>query len=224
MKNSKLGTYTHNDETYNFNFTTSLSASEKITFVNSVVDTIVSDNYNSMIKDIVFDHMIIQLFTNVGGSYFENSENKIDAIEQFLEETNIVDIVKANMEFGLLEELSHSVDLAIEYRTGIHPSPIADSLASLINTLEKKINEIDLSETMEMAQKFSSIAGDFTPESLVNAYMNGDIHKNNLEEVAESKKNKKNKKNEIKIDEDLGEAIRAVVKEDKEKKNAKSKK
>lgn len=214
MKNSKLGTYTYNNETYNFDFTTSLSASEKITFVDSIVDTIVSDNYNSMIKDIMFDHMIIQLFTNVGGSYFENSENKIDAIEQFLEETNIVDIVKTNMEFGLLEELNDAVNKAIEYRTGIHPSPIADSLASLINTLEKKINEIDLSDAMEMAQKFSGLVDDFTPESLVNAYMNSDIHKKNLEEIDKSKKNtkgKKSKKNEIKIDESLGEAIRTVV-------------
>ena len=216
MKNIKTGVYTHNDETFNFNFATSLTASEKITFVNSTVDTIVSDNYNSLIRDIMFDHMIIQLFTNVGSFYFKDAADVIDAIEQFLEETNIVDIVKANMEIGLLEELEKAVDKAIEYRTGIHPSPIADSLASLLSTLEKKVNEFDMGSMMGMAQKFAGMTDEFNLDNLVNAYMNSDIHQKNLEEIAESKKEK------AEIAENLDKAIK-IVKDEAEQK-AKSKK
>lgn len=211
------GTYVHNDEILNFEFATSLTASEKVTFVSSTVDTIVGDNYNSLIRDIMFDHMIIQLFTNVGNFYFKDAIEKIDAIEQFLEETNIVDIVVANMEIGLLEQLNKAVDKAIEYRTGIHPSPLNEALASLLSTLEKKVNEIDLGSAMEMAQKFAGMTGELTPESLVNAYINSDVHQKNLDEIAESKKSKKN---EIKIDENLGEAIRTVVKENKAENNS----
>ncbi len=217
MKNIMTGTYVHNDEILNFEFATSLTASEKVTFVSSTVDTIVGDNYNSLIRDIMFDHMIIQLFTNVGNFYFKDAIEKIDAIEQFLEETNIVDIVVANMEIGLLEQLNKAVDKAIEYRTGIHPSPLNEALASLLSTLEKKVNEIDLGSAMEMAQKFAGMTGELTPESLVNAYINSDVHQKNLDEIAESKKSKKN---EIKIDENLGEAIRTVVKENKAENNS----
>ena len=215
MKETKLGTYIRNDETYNFNFVTDLSASEKITFVDSIVDTIVGENYNSMIRDIMFNHMIIQLFTDVGDSYFKDSENKIDVIEQFVEETNIVEIVRANIKVGLFEELTHSLDLAIEYRTGIHPSPIADSLANLINTFEKKINKIDLGNAMKMAQKFAGMTGKLTPESVVNAYIDSDFHQKNLDEIAERKKEK------VEIAENLDKAIKIVKAEEKKKSKTK---
>lgn len=216
MKNIMMGAYVRNYETFEFEFVTNLTASEKITFINSIVDTIVGDNYNSLIRDIMFDHMVIQLFTNVGGSYYKNTDDKIDAIEQFLAETNIIDIVKANMEIGLLDELNNAVDKAIEYRTGIHPSPIADSLASLISTLERKINEVDLGSAMEMVQKFVGMTGEFTPEALVNAYMNSDFHQKNLEEIDKSKQEK------IEIAENLDKAIK-IVNEDAKTKATKSK-
>lgn len=190
MKNMMTGVYKRNDESFSFEFATDLTASKKITFVNSVVDTIVGNNYNSLIRDMMFDHMIIQMFTNVGNSYFKDADDKIDAIEHFLEETNIVEIVKANMKIGLFDELNNAVNKAIEYRTGIHASPIADSLANLFSTIEKKINEIDLSNAMEMVQKFAGMTGEFTPESIVNAYMNSELHQKNLEDIAESKKEK----------------------------------
>lgn len=218
---TKTGTYFYNDEALNFNFVTSLSASEKISFINSVVDTIVDDNYYTIIRDIVFDFSVIRTFTDIDTTFVKNSDNMIDTIEQFLDETNVVDVVKANMEIGLLEELNKAVDKAIEYKTGIHPSPISDSLASLFSTLEKKVNEFDMGSMMDMTQKFAGMTDEFNLDNLVNAYMNSDLHRANLEEITESKKgkkNKKSKKNEIKIDEDLGEVVRAVVKESKAEK------
>lgn len=223
MKETKLGTYIRNDETYNFNFSTNLSTADKLKFVQSVVSLVVGDdNYNSIIRDLITDFYIINIFTDVDTAEIWESLNFIDDAEQFLDETNIVDIVKANVDDGLLDELNEAIDLDIRYKTGIHPSPIADSLASLINTLEKKINEIDLNSAMEMAQKFSGMTGEFNLDNLVNAYMNSDLHQKNLDEIAENKKSKKNKngkKNEIKIDENLGEAIRTVVKENKAEKS-----
>ena len=218
---TNMGTYFYNDEAFNFEFITSLSASKKISFVNSVVDTIVGDNYNSIIKDMIFDYTLIQMFTNVDTTFINNSKDIIDSIEQFLNGTNIVDIVKANMEIGLLEELNKSVDKAIEYRTGIHPTPLNDALASLLSSLEKKINEFDMSDMMGMAQKFVGMTDEFNLDNLVKAYMDSDTHKNNLVEIEKAKKSNKgkktknSKKNEIKIDENLGEAIRAIVKENK---------
>lgn len=222
MKETKLGIYTYNDKNYNFNFVTDLSAHDKTVFVRTVVDTLVDDTtYDSIIRDMIFDFAIIMRFTDIDTSFtkvVDDDGNEISAlipIEQFLEETNVVDIVKANMEIGLLDELNNAVDKSIEYRTGIHPSSIADALASLLSTLEKKINEVDLGSAMDMAQKFAGMTGEFDIDNVMKAYMDSDVHKKNLEEIVESKKDKNN---EIKIDEGLGEAVRTVVKENKAEK------
>jgi hypothetical protein len=190
-----MGTYFYNDESYNFEFTTSLSASDKISFINSIVDTVVSNNYYTVIRDMLFDFAIVRTFTDIDTSFVKNSDSMIDTIEQFLDETNIVDVVKANMSVGLLEELNKSVDKAIEFRTGIHPSPLNDALASLLSTLERKVEEIDLGSAMSMAQKFAGMTEELTPESLINAYMGSDTHQNNLVEIEKAKKsNKKSSK------------------------------
>jgi hypothetical protein len=91
------------------------------------------------------------------------------------------------MEVGLLDELRNAVDLNIQYLTGIHPNPLNEAIASLLSTLEKKVNEVDLDSMMAMAQKFASMTEDFTVKNVVNEYMNSDMHKQNLAEIAEAK-------------------------------------
>lgn len=197
MKNIKTGTYINytNNETYNFNFATDLSAYRKMMFVNYVVNSLVDDErYDSIVKDLVFDFGLVSLLTDIDTSLIDETDdenkpiNPIIPIEQFLEETNVADVVKANMVDGLLDELNKAVDKSIEYRTGIHPTPLNDALASLVNTLEKKVKEYDMSGAMEMVQKFAGMTGDFTLDNVVKAYMNSDMHKKNLEDIAESKK------------------------------------
>lgn len=194
------GAYVYNGESLNFNFYTSISAYDKLVFVNSVVDTLIDDNrYDSVVRDLIFDFNIIRVFTDVDTSFVNMVDddgkkiNPIIPIEQFLEETNIVDIIKTNMEDGLLDELNKAVDKSIQFRTGIHPSPLSDALSSLLSTLEKKINEVDLSSMMDMAQKFAGMTGELTPESIINAYIGSDVHKKNLAEIADVKNNKAEK-------------------------------
>lgn len=190
MKNIKTGTYIRNDESYNFNFATNLSIANKQSFVNSVVDLVVDDlekKYNSILRDLIVDFYTIKYFTDIDTTEFEKSLSFVDDVEQFLEETNIIEIVRANATPTLFDELNKAIDNSIEYITGIHHYPIADSFASLLSTLEKKINKIDLGSAMEMAQKFAGMTEDFSIENLVNAYMDSDMHKANLDEIAESK-------------------------------------
>lgn len=220
MKNVMMGTYIEGDKTCNFNFGTDLSAYDKTVFVRTVVDTLVDDTtYDSIIKDMIFDFTIVMLFTDIDTSFTKVTDDNgeevppLILIEQFLEETNVVDIVKANMEFGLLDELNKAVDKSIEYRTGIHPSPIADSLASLLSTLEKKINEVDLDSMMGMAQKFADMTDELTPKSVVDAYINSDVYKKNLEEIEESKRQR------TEIAENLDEAVKEVNAEIKAEKS-----
>ena len=195
MKEMKNGVFAYNDKSYNFDFKTSLSAYDKQIFVKTVVDNLVSDDgYDVVIKDLIFNFTIIEVFTNIDTSFINMKDddgddiNPIILIEHFLEETNIVDIVKANAEDGLLDELNNAVDLNIQYLTGIHPNPLNESIASLLSTIKNKIDDVDLDSMMDMAQKFAGMTEDFTLDNVVNAYMNSDVHKKNLAEIEEAKK------------------------------------
>jgi hypothetical protein len=204
------GTYFNGDNVSNFNFYTNLSAPMKLKFVDSVVGVLVGDNYyNYIIKDIIFDFYLIDIFTDVDTSELKESIAFLNDVEDFLYRTNIVDIVRANAEVGLIEELNTAVEKSIQYLTGIHPNPLNEALASLLTTLENKLNEVDLESMMGMAQKFAGMTEDFTMENMINTYMNSDIHKKNLIEIAESKKQRAEFAN------DMDKAIKLVNKDSK---------
>lgn len=185
------GNFVYNNESYDFNFKTSLSAYEKQLFVRTVVSNLIDDmGYDVIVKDLIFDFAIIDLFTNIDTSFVDVKENDeddiypISLIEHFLEETNVVSIVKANMEDGLLDELIRAVNLNVQYITGIHINPLNEALANLVSTIENNINKIDLDNAMDMIQKFSGMTEDFTVDNIVKAYIDSNTHKKNLAEIA----------------------------------------
>ena len=211
MNNTKMGAFTYNDETNNFNFRTDLSTSDKAVFVRTVVDTIVDDTgYDSVLRDVIFDYVTISMFTDIDTSFLKVVNDKgdvvtdIDMLEDFLLSTNIIEIVKVNAFPTLFNELEKAVDLNIEYRTDIHHSPLNDAIASLLSTLEKKINEIDLNSAMSMAQNLVGMTGELTPDSIMNAYMNSDIYKKNVIEIEEAKNDR------AEIAKNLDKAIKEV--------------
>ena len=207
MKEVKTGTYIRNNEAYNFNFYTDLSCANKLKFVNSVVDILVSDtNYNSVIRNLVFDFYVVDIFSDIDTSALKESSFFVNDVEQFLDETNIVDIIVANMEVGLLDELNYAVNQSIEYRTGIHTNPLNEALTRLIDTIEKKISEVDLDGMMNMVSAFSSMTDELTPENIMNAYMASDSHKKNMAELEEAKKQKAG------FAKDMDKAIKTVKK------------
>lgn len=177
-KNVKMGVYTRNGESISFNFYTNLRAVDKMRFVDTVTGYVVGDNYNSVIRDMMFDFTIIDIFTDVDISEITNSKtNSINMIEDLLDETNIAAIVKANAESGLIAELEKAVDDNIEYRTGVRRNPIADGISSLLNTIETKLAGIDTEGMMQMAQVISGMSGEMTPERVLEAYSKSDMFK-----------------------------------------------
>lgn len=177
-KNVKMGVYTCNGESISFNFYTNLRAVDKMKFVDTVTDYVVGNNYNSVIRDMMFDFTIIEIFTDVDITEITNSNtNAINMIEDLLDETNIAAIVRANAESGLIAELEKAVDDNIEYRTGVRRNPIADSISSLLNTVETKLAGIDTEGMMKMAQVISGMSGEMTPEKMLEAYSKSDMFK-----------------------------------------------
>lgn len=218
MKEMKIGVFTYNDEEYNFEFKTDLSAYDKLIFVRTVTDSLVDNSgYNSIVRDLIFDFAIIDVFTNVDTSFINIKDddgediNPIISIEHFLENSNVVDIVKANMRSGLIDELNHAVDLNLEYITGIHLNPLSEAIASFLRVIESKVNEADFDSMKDVAKNLlpftQGIALEDIPENIVKLYMNSDAHKNNVIDIEESKKSKKKRAEFAK---DLDKAIKEV--------------
>ena len=187
VKNVMIGSYIYNDETVDFNFYTNLTMSEKIEFISGVTNVLIGENYLPVLRDMMFDYFVIKLFTDVNTPDIGEDDDVIEIIEEFLEVTDIVDVVKANMDFGLIEELNYGIDKNIEYKTGIRKNDLNEALASLVNTLERKVNEIDLTGAMEMVSKFAGMTDDFTTENIVKAFTMTDEFKKNVAELEASK-------------------------------------
>lgn len=176
------GMYTVNGVDKAFSFRTNLTAVKKISFVNTVTNYIVDENYNSIIRDLMFDFEIIEMFTDVDLSDIRESADSLSKIEEIVSETKIVDVVKANIIDGLLQELNKAVDDNISYRTGIHRNPLTDALSNLLGTIDRKISNLDTDGLMEVAQKLTEIDGDLTPDSILEAYAKSDLAKRTIEE------------------------------------------
>ena len=188
-KNVKTGAYTYKNESIPFNFYTELRAVDNIKFINAVCDTLIDTNYYSVIRDLVFDFQIVNVFTDVVVPELQDSPSPISIIEEFLDDTNIVEIVKANVDKKLIAELEKAVDENIEYRTGIHKNTLEDALTSLLHTVEQKINDVDTEGMMEMAMKLNSISDELTPERILQAYSETDMFKNRIYEKEQKRQN-----------------------------------
>ncbi len=199
-------TYTHDgiEEEIKFEFNTDLRTSQKLRFVNAVSNVLVGDDYNSILRDLVFDFFLVHFFADIDMTQeIIDSSFFVDDAEKFLEETNALDIILTSIEPGVVGELNDAVDNNIAYKTGIHKTPFDDlskALASLVNTLEEKTKSIDTDKMMEMVKTFSGMTGDITPDSIVNAYINSDIFKQNAKEIKESKEQHRKQVEELGVE------------------------
>lgn len=185
----KTGTYTQvqngEEKQITFNYFTDLTARKKMNFVNTVVDTIVTDNrYNGIIKDLVFDFVIIDVFTDVDVSEIRDSADTISAMEDFIASTNIVDIVIANVKSGVIDSLRIAVDENVQYKTGVNSNSITTALSRLLNKFEEKVEGIDMESMMNFAQVVGGVSGELTPNKILEAYVNTDMFKKNQADKA----------------------------------------
>lgn len=172
IKEVKTGAYTRNGETFEFKFYDNLTTKEKLGFIDSITKTLVGENYNFLLRDMLFDYNLIVFLAEIDLSEIKDNPDAIGFIEVLLEETNIVDIIKANIRSGLIEELNCALDINLEYRTGVKVNSLEKAFASLLSAIEKKVGAINTEEMMEVAMNLNNLVGKIDSNQIVEAYIN----------------------------------------------------
>lgn len=180
-------TYINNGEEIEFSYYANPSMSKKFSFVRSVVDVVCGDDYYfPMIRNMIFDFYLIKFFSDI--VVYSEDKDSIDYVEEFLANNNAATIIKLGMDSDVLQELYENVDKMIEYKTGIHPSPIENVISKILDTLEQKFANIDVNAMTGMANVFGKLQGDITPEKMLEAYAKSDVFKKQAKEVIANQK------------------------------------
>lgn len=174
-------TYNYKGVDGQYSFFTDIDVLRKAKFVESVCSYVVTDkSYQAVLRDTIFMWQIIEAFTNINLKdvlNLEESQNALGDIIDFVEETDVVENIVDNMRAGLIQELNETVNLNIEYKTGIHIDPLRDMLANLLKSLEDKMNEIDIPTLMNFASKINEIPDELSADKIAEACANSDAFK-----------------------------------------------
>lgn len=176
----EVGVYHRGDEEIAFAYKNDMPIGMKVAFIDSVVDVVAGDDYYyPILKDLIFDFQLVNVLTNIEVDIEDGLTNmqQLNAIEEFMNGCDIADVLKINLDIDMLMELYEGVNRAIEYKTGIHPSPIADGIASILKVAEDKMRGFDMNSVSDLAGVFSKMQGDITPEKMLEAYANSDVFK-----------------------------------------------
>jgi len=185
-KKMYTGTYTvvdgENEKEITFNYKKELSSIERISFVNSIAETVINGtDYYPTLEGVMFGFELVRSFTDIDTSNIVT----IDEIDDFLEvNDNLIRTLFEVIDEKLIKGLMESTRKVIDHRLAIYESPLANSLDKLINTLETKLNEINVNDFMGFAKKLSDVPNELTAEKMLEAYANTDIFKKKFREVS----------------------------------------
>ena len=185
------GMYTFKGVDKEFSFRTDINATDKLRFVNTVTEYVVGENYNSIIRNLMFDYEIIDIFTDIDLTDIRDAVDSLNKIDELVSETKIVKIVKENMVDNLLIELNNAVDDNIAYKTGVNRNSFTDALSHLLQTIDKKIDSIDVVDLMNVAKKLGNISGKLTPDKILEAYADSDSYKSQVDITEQNREQRK---------------------------------
>lgn len=180
----KTGIFEYQGKEYSFNFYTDINLPKKVTFVNGVLNTIVTeDHYYSVLRGVIFGFQLINVFSDALDNLSEEDKTfSLAEIEDIVMNTTIVDTIIANARVGLIDELHEAIDRDIEYKTGIHRNPFIEAVASLLGALEQRVKDIGVDGLMGFVEAFRGISGDdMTPEKLWDTYAESKAFKKVME-------------------------------------------
>ena len=162
-----------------FKYRTELTLQQKVSFVNFVLGVIFDDDYCfSIIKNEVFDIALIYMFTDVL-QYEEDFTFSLNNIEEMLNTTNVIEILKKEIDNDLIKDLNEVIDINIAYKTGVNVNSISTSFSSLLKTIENKVSDFDVDEFSNTLKKFGDITNGMSPDKIMELYTKTDAYKKN---------------------------------------------
>ena len=170
-----------------FKYRTELTLQQKVSFVNFVLGVIFDDDYCfSIIKNEVFDIALIYMFTDVL-KYEEDFTFSLNNIEEMLNTTNVIEILKKEIDNDLIKGLNEVIDINIAYKTGVNVNSISTSFSSLLKTIENKVSDFDVDEFSNTLKKFGDITNGMSPDKIMELYTKTDAYKKNYKGTLSSK-------------------------------------
>ena len=170
-----------------FKYRTELTLQQKVSFVNFVLGVIFDDDYCfSIIKNEVFDIALIYMFTDVL-KYEEDFTFSLNNIEEMLNTTNVIEILKKEIDNDLIKDLNEVIDINIAYKTGINVNSISTSFSSLLKTIENKVSDFDVDEFSNTLKKFGDITNGMSPDKIMELYTKTDAYKKNYKGTLSTK-------------------------------------
>lgn len=170
-----------------FKYRTELTLQQKVSFVNFVLGVIFDDNYCfSIIKNEVFDIALIYMFTDVL-QYEEDFTFSLNNIEEMLNTTNVIEILKNEIDKDLIKDLNEVIDINIAYKTGVNVNSISTSFSSLLKTIENKVSDFDVDEFSNTLKKFGDITNGMSPDKIMELYTKTDAYKKNYKGTLSTK-------------------------------------
>ena len=170
-----------------FKYRTELTLQQKVSFVNFVLGVIFDDDYCfSIIKNEVFDIALIYMFTDVF-KYDEDFTFSLNNIEEMLNTTNVIDILKKEIDNDLIKDLNEVIDINIAYKTGVNVNSISTSFSSLLKTIENKVSDFDVDEFSNTLKKFGDITNGMSPDKIIELYTKTDAYKKNYKGTLSTK-------------------------------------
>lgn len=175
------GTYEANGEVKQFNYRTSLTVVEKMKFVEEAVKLVITDTYEYVIRDLMFDYLVIRAFTDVNCSDIDECDNSrlvMEMVEDLVCNTSVVDTVKAHAGDAIFTQLNRAIDYDIQCKTGLQINPVQEALAGILRTIDSKLASYDTESMSNVMRMLNGInANDFNVDALLNAYANSDVFK-----------------------------------------------
>ena len=170
-----------------FKYRTELTLQQKVSFVNFVLGVIFDDDYCfSIIKNEVFDIALIYMFTDVF-KYDEDFTFSLNNIDEMLNTTNVIDILKKEIDNDLIKDLNEVIDINIAYKTGVNVNSISTSFSSLLKTIENKVSDFDVDEFSNTLKKFGDITNGMSPDKIMELYTKTDAYKKNYKGTLSTK-------------------------------------
>ena len=170
-----------------FKYRTELTLQQKVSFANFVLGVIFDDDYCfSIIKNEVFDIALIYMFTDVL-QYEEDFTFSLNNIEEMLNTTNVIEILKNEIDKDLIKDLNEVIDINIAYKTGVNVNSISTSFSSLLKTIENKVSDFDVDEFSNTLKKFGDITNGMSPDKIIELYTKTDTYKKNYKSTLSTK-------------------------------------